>query len=203
LLRFARKVLPLGLLLVLFTQGTAHAANVSIRDNFFSPATSNITLGESVTWTNDGFNPHTSTGDGDGHYTGPALWDSPTLPRNGTYQRVFNMAAAYGYHCDVHTNMRATINVPMTVQPTSGTANETVFTLTWATGSIPNGFNVDIQYRRNNGAWTNLLLNQTGNQTSISRMAPAPGNYDLRARVQNSNTNGATAYSPPVRAVVS
>lgn len=202
MVRTLRRAFPVSLLLLLALQSSALAANVSIVDNAFQPSTTNIALGDSVTWTNTGNNPHTTTSDGDGHFSGPRLWDSPVLSHNSTFTVTFDTAGSIGYHCDVHTFMRARVNIPMTVSPSSGSTS-TVFTIAWAVGSIPAGFNEDIQYRRNGGAWTNALLNRTGTQVMLQTTIQAPGTYDLRARIQNSTSGGASQYSPPVTVVVS
>ena len=194
MLRVARKALPLGLLLVVFAQGTAFAANVSIVDNAFSPSTTTLAPGGSVLWTRTGSNPHTTTSDSSTVWP----WDSGTLAQNGTFSKSFPAAGSFPYHCNIHTFMHGTVDVLVQVSPTSGTHGVTQFTLTWASGSIPSGYNVDVQYSRNGGAWTNIAAfqNRTGNQVSATATAPSAGDYQLRARLQL-GTGSATAYSPP------
>ena len=192
MLRLARRAVPLGLLLVVVSQSAALAASVSIVDNAFSPATVSLSPGGSVTWTRTGANPHTTTSDSSTVWP----WDSGILAQNATFNKSFPASGSFPYHCNVHTFMHGTVNVPVTVSPTSGTANVTNFTITWSSGSIPAGYNVDVQYSRNGGPWTTLLSDRTGNQVSLTRTAPASGDYQLRARMQL-GTGSATAYSPP------
>lgn len=71
---------------------------VSIDDTNFNLDSVRISKGSTVTWINDGSNPHSVTGD-DG---GP---DSGTIVQGGTYSYTFNSAGTYTYHCDLHRSM--------------------------------------------------------------------------------------------------
>lgn len=200
-----RRALFLGVLMAVLIPGTAQAGidvfidiNPSPGSGVYSPNPASAAVGYNVAWVNNTALPHSSTGNAP-----LSLWDTGTFGQGDAGIYRFATPGTFGYHCSVHPDMVGTMNVPMTVSPTSGTANVTVFTLQWANPSIPNGFNVDIQYRRNGGAWTNLLVNRTGSQVMIQRTAPAPGTYDLRARTQRTSNGAASAYSPPVTAVVS
>jgi plastocyanin len=199
----ARKAIPLGLLLVVFAQGTAFAATVDISiistpsPGSFSPATAALVIGDTARWTNNSNNIHSATGD-----SPLSFWDTGTFTNGQVRTKAFAVAGSYAYHCSVHSSMHGTVNVKMTVSPTSGTTS-TVFTIAWAAGSIPTGYNADIQYRRHpNTAWTTILTNRTGSQISISGNIGAPGIYDLRARIQNTASGAASAYSPLVTLTV-
>jgi plastocyanin len=71
----------------------------------FSPATTTIHVGDSVTWTNMDSVSHTVTSD-----TGSELSSSP-LTNRATYSHTFNTAGTYTYHCSIHTTMKGTIIV--------------------------------------------------------------------------------------------
>ncbi|HJP65377.1 MAG TPA: plastocyanin/azurin family copper-binding protein [Actinomycetota bacterium] len=203
MLRVARKALPLGLLFVLLAQTTAHAATVGISivsspsPGAYSPSNASLIIGDTAQWTNNSNNIHSATGD-----SPLSFWDTGTFTNGQSRSKQFVAAGTYTYHCSVHSSMHGTVSVKMTVSPTSGTTS-TVFTVSWASATIPTGYNVDVQYSRNGGAFTNLLVNQTGSSISIQRMAPAPGTYQLRARIQNTNSGAASGYSSPVTVVVS
>jgi plastocyanin len=77
---------------------------VSIQDFFFSPDQMTVSPGTTVTWTNDGQQPHTSTAD-DG------TWDSGTLQPGDDYSFTFDDPGTYTYHCSIHPDMTATIKV--------------------------------------------------------------------------------------------
>ncbi|MGH7546467.1 MAG: cupredoxin domain-containing protein, partial [Gemmatimonadota bacterium] len=68
---------------------------VSVRDNFFTPTPANVAVGDTVTWTWQGTNPHTVTFDPD---------DSPTSPiqTSGTYRLQFDTPGTFTFYCTVH-----------------------------------------------------------------------------------------------------
>jgi plastocyanin len=79
--------------------------NVSIPGFSFSPAALTISLGDTVTWTNNHNSvPHTTTSmDG--------LWDSGTLNFGQSYTFVFDTVGIFDYHCTIHHAMTGTITV--------------------------------------------------------------------------------------------
>ena len=83
---------------------------VTIGDFFFRPQDVTISLGDTVTWTNDGSVPegHTATGSG---------FDSGVLKQGETFDHTFNKAGTFDYVCTLHPNMRGTITV---TAPTGG-----------------------------------------------------------------------------------
>jgi plastocyanin len=94
----------------------AASASVNIVDFNFSPNSVTVNLGDSVTWTNRGAQPHSVSSDpGD-----PAPFDSspscPTTISNciqpgGTFSFTFTASGTYAYHCKVHPTMQATVKV--------------------------------------------------------------------------------------------
>lgn len=70
-------------------------AAVDVRDNFFSPQSTPLTVGGTVTWTWQGSNPHNVTFDPN---------DSPQSATQsaGTYVRQFQTAGTFTYYCTVH-----------------------------------------------------------------------------------------------------
>jgi plastocyanin len=191
----------LALALVVATGAAASpsaTSNVSIVNFAFNPATVKIRLGDSVKWTNTAaLTTHTSTSDGTDVCCpkGPSLWASGNIAPNGTFTATFVVAGKYPYHCSIHTTMKGIIQVGMKVSPTTGHLN-TTFTITWGVGSIPNGFNADIQISRPGGSFVNWMTNQTGTHVKAPFMADAgTGTYKFRARLQNSSSGGASAFS--------
>jgi len=85
--------------------GTAPSeAQVTIQGFAFDPVELTVTVGTTVTWTNEDSAPHTITSD-DGQ------WDSGSFSQGGTYSRVFDQAGSFGYYCAIHTSMKGTIVV--------------------------------------------------------------------------------------------
>ena len=87
------------------TPGTApKSASVTIKDFEFTPATITISVGGTVTWTNDGPSTHTATAD-DGSF------DSGNLAQGKTFSHTFQSAGTFAYHCTPHPFMKATVIV--------------------------------------------------------------------------------------------
>src|SRR5919107_777184 len=77
---------------------------VSIQDFFFDPGQLTVAPGTTVTWVNDGEEPHPSTAD-DG------TWDSGTLQPGESFSFTFDDPGDYSYLCEIHPDMTATITV--------------------------------------------------------------------------------------------
>ena len=82
----------------------AQAQAVTIVNFAFQPATLEVPVGTTVTWTNQGSAPHTVTAD-DGSF------DSGTLQPGGTFSMTFDTPGTFIYHCEIHPNMMGTIVV--------------------------------------------------------------------------------------------
>jgi len=80
-------------------------SEVSIENFAFGPAEVTVSVGDTITWTNDESGiPHTTTAD-DG------LWDSGTLNPDDTYSFTFTEPGTYTYFCSIHPSMRAVVTV--------------------------------------------------------------------------------------------
>ncbi|HYF62027.1 MAG TPA: plastocyanin/azurin family copper-binding protein, partial [Herpetosiphonaceae bacterium] len=88
----------------LTTQNFAFSNGVSIVDFAFSPQNLTVTIGTSVTWTNNGATAHTTTSD-------TAGWDSGSLGAGQTFNHTFAAAGTFPYHCTIHSGMTGTITV--------------------------------------------------------------------------------------------
>lgn len=76
----------------------AHAsasASVSIGDNFYSPASVSVAVGDTVTWANNGQAQHSATAD-DGSF------DTGVFGPGVTRSQTFNQAGTFSYFCTVH-----------------------------------------------------------------------------------------------------
>jgi len=80
------------------------ANTVSIVSMSFSPATLTVSVGTTVTWTNNDNMTHTVTSDASG-------FDSGDITMGSKYSRVFSVAGTYAYHCTIHPSMKGTIVV--------------------------------------------------------------------------------------------
>lgn len=83
--------------------GTEHAVDIV---NFaFSPSPLEISVGDTVTWTNQDGVPHTATGQNRDQL------QSGTIPPGGTFSQAFTEAGEIAYFCEFHANMSGTIIV--------------------------------------------------------------------------------------------
>ncbi len=78
--------------------------NVSIGDNFFNPSSKTVSVGTSITWTNNGGAVHTVTST-----IGNEL-NSGDISPGGAYTHTFNTLGTFNYHC-VHHAMNGSITV--------------------------------------------------------------------------------------------
>jgi plastocyanin len=77
---------------------------VSIRDFSFEPAQLSVEPGTTVTWTNEGNEPHTVTADN-------GLFDSRVLNPGESYSVQFDGMGTVTYYCTLHPSMRGRITV--------------------------------------------------------------------------------------------
>lgn len=76
-----------------------NSAAVTISDTAYGPATVMITMGGSVTWTNNGNQVHTATSDVDNPF-----WDTGGLGNGQTATLQFNIPGTYPYHSTTDAN---------------------------------------------------------------------------------------------------
>ena len=77
---------------------------VTIQNFAFAPASLSVAAGTTVTWTNNDTAPHTATAD-DGAF------DSSSIAPGATFSQAFDTVGMFAYHCSIHPNMTATIEV--------------------------------------------------------------------------------------------
>ncbi len=68
---------------------------MGMQDDFFSAQVDTVAVGGTVTWTNSGSNPHTSTSDSN-------IWDSGTVSPGERFSHTFTEAGTFPYHCTFH-----------------------------------------------------------------------------------------------------
>lgn len=70
----------------------------------FSPGTTSIKAGSTITWTNNDNTSHTVTADDNS-------FDSGSIPVGGKFIKTFPNAGSFPYHCNFHGGMTGTITV--------------------------------------------------------------------------------------------
>jgi len=90
---------------------------VKIVDFAFQPGVIIIPPGTTVTWTNDGKQPHSTTSAG--FENTPVKWDSGILKPGQSYSFTFNTPGTYTYFCVPHPIMRGEVIVTTNAPPPS------------------------------------------------------------------------------------
>src|SRR5918993_4760537 len=103
---------------------------VSIQDFFFEPDQITVAPGTTVTWVNDGEEPHTSTAD-DG------TWDSGTLQPGESYSFTFDEPGDYSYFCEIHPDMTASVKVSGGGGGTTSSSSASMSPMASASASAP------------------------------------------------------------------
>ena len=79
-------------------------ATVSIVDFAFDPASVEVPVGATVTWTNTGAAPHTAT-------ASDGTFDSGQLAPGATFSHTFTATGTFPYVCQIHPQMTGTVTV--------------------------------------------------------------------------------------------
>jgi len=83
----------------------ADATMVDIKNLAYAPASVEIPVGATVTWTNDDTVPHTATA------KDRKALQSGTLNPGDSYSQTFDQPGTFDYFCEFHANMKGTIVV--------------------------------------------------------------------------------------------
>jgi plastocyanin len=179
-------------LLLTATPAQAATQTVSIVDNGFNPTTKTVNRGDTVKWTNTGFQGHTTTGN-----TPLSLWGSVTLGHNAVFTSpVLTAAGTYPYYCKLHaTQMKGKIQVPLSLKSKVGKQ----ITLTLASAPAATGYKYVLQ--RKNG--TTFATVATVTTATAVFNAPSTGSYTFRAALQKGTTVPSSAFfSQPLTVTV-
>ena len=106
----------LGVIAVTPALAQGKTVEVSMKNNpkaIFAPATVNIAVGDTVTWTNPGIITHSVTCDPAQAVTaanvalpaGVAPFDSGTMEQDATFSHTFTVKGTYKYICKMHEAM--------------------------------------------------------------------------------------------------
>ena len=80
-------------------------SSVTIRNYMFQPSDLTISVGSTVTWTNEDSVPHKIVSD-----TGSEI-SSGVITTNNVYKHTFSQKGTYAYHCSIHPSMQGIITV--------------------------------------------------------------------------------------------
>jgi plastocyanin len=82
------------------TAQASASASVSVGDNFYSPASVSIAVGDALTWTNNGQAQHSATAD-DGSF------DTGVFGPGASRSHTFTRAGTFSYYCTVHGHVQS------------------------------------------------------------------------------------------------
>jgi plastocyanin len=82
----------------------AASTGVTIKNFKFSPASSSVHTGDTITWTNQDQAPHTATAN-DGSF------DTGTINQGKSGSHTFSKAGTFSYICSIHPSMKGTVTV--------------------------------------------------------------------------------------------
>jgi plastocyanin len=86
------------------TSTASSEVGVTIVSRAYQPPALTIEAGQTVTWTNRGFTPHTVTALG-------GEFDSGRLNVGESFKVTFSTPGAFAYKCEIHPSMRGTVTV--------------------------------------------------------------------------------------------
>jgi len=100
-------VLGIGAAAAAEKSSTAATVNIQIGDNFFSPATATVNVGDTVVWTHTGTGgrPHDVTAD-NGSFLSPR-----NLMNGATFSYTATTPGTFNYGCTIHANMDGVLTV--------------------------------------------------------------------------------------------
>ena len=81
----------------------------SLTDTAFQPNPVQVSVGTTVTWTNNDAQPHTATSGQNA--TPDGTFDSSIMAPQGTFEHTFTEAGEFPYFCLLHPNMVGTVSV--------------------------------------------------------------------------------------------
>ncbi|MDQ4067233.1 MAG: plastocyanin/azurin family copper-binding protein [Thermoproteota archaeon] len=81
----------------------------ALTTNAYQPNPVQVSMGTTVTWTNDDAQPHTVTSGENATPSG--LFDSSIMAPGATFEHTFTEAGEYPYFCMLHPNMAGTVSM--------------------------------------------------------------------------------------------
>ena len=78
------------------------AGSSTMTTTAYAPNPITVSVGGSVTWTNNDSTTHTSTANG-------GAWSSGSIAPGGQFSRTFPSAGVFAYHCAIHPGMVGTV----------------------------------------------------------------------------------------------
>lgn len=184
-----------AVLLMLLSTSSVFAATstVTVTNRAFKPATVNVTVGNSVKWTNNTLKSHAPTPSNNWSFSGVTVAPGASATVTAT------QAGSFPYFCALHpTKHSGTVSVRMGVSPAAGNTT-TFFSITLGTVTAPGVLVHQVYVRQNGGAWQ---LRVTTNAASVQIFFPSTGTWDIQTRMKYVLGGALSGYSPISTVVV-
>lgn len=151
--------------------------DITIQNFAFSPTPFATTEGSSVTWENTDLADHTATSNR------PGFFNTGTIASDGGQKTVtIDAAGRFGYHCNFHSSMVATVRAPIVLGASSTTVGTGVAVIA-ATADASSSFTYDFARKFGTGSWVVFKT-----MTASRRVQFTPkkaGTFRFRSRVYN------------------
>jgi plastocyanin len=95
------------------TVSAAASSGVTIKNFKFSPGSSSVHVGDTITWTNRDIAPHTATATDGSFNTG-------TINKDKSGSHTFTKAGTFPYICSIHPSMKGSVTVLASSSGSSG-----------------------------------------------------------------------------------
>jgi len=93
------------------TTSTTGITAITIQNFAFNPASVSVSVGTTVTWTNQDAVQHQIINDATATFGQGQKFESNSLGQGQSYSFTFNEAGTYPYHCNIHPSMKGTVIV--------------------------------------------------------------------------------------------
>jgi plastocyanin len=161
----------------------ATTKTVVVGNDFFSPGTVKVAVGDSVKWSFEDTHTSTST---------QGFWNSGTKNAGQSYSRPFTDSGTYPYYCTIHgMMMHGTVQVPVTA---SGTASSG-YTLRWSSRTGTTSVRYDVQYKRvGTSTWSSW---RTGTASRTGTFNPS-GTHSYYVHARTHIGSHTSSWSPSI-----
>ncbi|MEX1046767.1 MAG: hypothetical protein WD757_04080 [Actinomycetota bacterium] len=154
----------------------------------FDPSITIANIGEAVEWSNIGSVSHTATAERPFR-----IFNTGTIMSGQQQDATMGYGGTYPYRCLFHTSMSGTIRVRPEVLPESVAPGEQA-TVRFGTSAPPSGKGMDVQVRRESGAWRDYRKGRTG--TQVVFVPETAGTFWFRVRMRRLKDDSRTPWSP-------
>jgi len=181
---------PLAALVLATTSAASSEVAVSIASRAYQPAELMVEAGQTVTWTNRGFGPHTVTAAG-------GEFDSGRINAGESFKVTFTTPGTFAYACTIHPSMHGKVSVlapgslppgglPGTLKETLAKAHTAHGLLTLVRVQAPRpGASVLLQLRSPKGRWGTVRRAHLSPQGKATLSISANVHGKLRVVVQD------------------